>query len=857
MADFAISAVARKSQATANGSTTQFSFAFSVNVEADIAVFVNTTQKTISTHYTVSITANTGAGSITFTSGNTPGNGQIVTIMSKTALARASVYTSGGTINAAALEGDFDTNMMLFQQQDERLDRSLTAPVDDATSIDMNLPNKDARKGKVLGFNSTSGNPEATQQVTGAAVNVSAVSAGGSPTSSVSVSGGTATFAIGIPAGATGAQGNTGNTGNTGSQGPAGDNTVNVKDEGSALSTAASSLNFVGAGVVASGTGAEKTITITDNNTTYSVGDGGLTQNNFTNTLKSKLDGIEASATSNVTHSGEVTGSTSLTISDNVVDEANLKVSNSPTNGYTLTSQSGANGGLTWAPMTEAGSGEANQNAFSNVAVSGQNTVAADAAADTLNLAAGSNVSITTNASSDTVTIAATDTNTTYSVGDGGLTQNNFTNAFKTKLDGVASSANNYSHPSGAGNNHIPTGGSSNQVLTYSASGVAVWANAASGFTLPTSSSSTLGGVKVGTNLSINGSGVLSATDTNTTYSVQDGGLSEINFTSDDHTKLNGVEASANNYSHPNGNGNEHIPANGSAGQFLKYDHAGTAVWAADNNTTYSVGDGGLTTNDFTNSDHSKLNGIASGATAFTNSNAVSAVTAAHLDMGGKRVLFGNLYSAVSDLPSASTYHGMFAHVHATGLGYYAHAGAWVPLARSSDIPTVGDGGLTTNNFTDADHSKLNGIEASATADQTGAQIRAAVEAASDSNIFTDADHTKLNGIAASANNYSPPNHTGEITSSGDGATVIAGNVVDEANLKVSNGPVDGYMLTAQSGNTGGLTWAAQPSTSLPSLAGAGKVLTINAGNSASVWATPSGGGVSEDTVIALTIALG
>ena len=35
----------------------------------------------------------------------------------------------------------------------------------------------------------------------------------------------------------------------------------------------------------------------TDTNTTYSVGDGGLTQNNFTNTLKSKLDGIEASAT--------------------------------------------------------------------------------------------------------------------------------------------------------------------------------------------------------------------------------------------------------------------------------------------------------------------------------------------------------------------------------------------------------------------------------------------------------------------------------------------------------------------------------------------------------------------------------
>ena len=38
---------------------------------------------------------------------------------------------------------------------------------------------------------------------------------------------------------------------------------VTVEDEGSALSTTATTLNFVGGGVVASGTGAEKTITVT------------------------------------------------------------------------------------------------------------------------------------------------------------------------------------------------------------------------------------------------------------------------------------------------------------------------------------------------------------------------------------------------------------------------------------------------------------------------------------------------------------------------------------------------------------------------------------------------------------------
>ena len=74
---------------------------------------------------------------------------------------------------------------------------------------------------------------------------------------------------------------------------------------------------------------------------------------------------------------------------------------------------------------------------------------------------------------------------------------------------------------------------------------------------------------------------------------------------------------------------------------------------------------------------------------------------------------------------------------------------------------------------------------------------------------FANGDKTKLDSIAASANNYTHPNHSGEVTSTADGATVIADNVVDEANLKVSNSPTNGYALTAQSGASGGLTWAA------------------------------------------------
>ena len=42
-------------------------------------------------------------------------------------------------------------------------------------------------------------------------------------------------------------------------------------------------------------------------------------------------------------------------------------------------------------------------------------------------------------------------------------------------------------------------------------------------------------------------------------------------------------------------------------------------------------------------------------------------------------------------------------------------------------------------------------VEDGSTGDQTNAEIRTAVEAASDSNVFTDADHSKLDGIAAGA----------------------------------------------------------------------------------------------------------
>ena len=89
--------------------------------------------------------------------------------------------------------------------------------------------------------------------------------------------------------------------------------------------------------------------------TTFPSIDGAITA---TDTELNYVDGVTSaiqtqidSKTTNATHSGEVTGATALTIADNVVDEANLKVSNAPTNGYFLSAQSGDTGGMTWAEV--------------------------------------------------------------------------------------------------------------------------------------------------------------------------------------------------------------------------------------------------------------------------------------------------------------------------------------------------------------------------------------------------------------------------------------------------------------------------------------------------------------------------
>ena len=88
-------------------------------------------------------------------------------------------------------------------------------------------------------------------------------------------------------------------------------------------------------------------------------------------------------------------------------------------------------------------------------------------------------------------------------MGDGGLTQKNFTTALNTKLGAIEALAD------------------------------------------VTDTTNVVAALTAGTNVAIAANGTISSTDTNTTYSVGDGGLTQKNFTTTLNTKLVGIEALA------------------------------------------------------------------------------------------------------------------------------------------------------------------------------------------------------------------------------------------------------------------------------------------------------------------------
>ena len=146
----------------------------------------------------------------------------------------------------------------------------------------------------------------------------------------------------------------------------------------------------------------------------------------------------------------------------------------------------------------------------------------------------------------------------------------------------------------------------------------------------------------------------------------------------------------------------------------------------------------------------------------------------------------------------------------------------------NAQVRTAVEAASDSNVFTDADHSKLNGIEASATADQSNAEIKAAVEAASDSNTFTDADHTKLNGIAANATatNATDQNFTTALKNKLDGIETSA--TADQTSVSGNAGTA----TTLQTARTiGGVSFNGSANINLPGVNAAGTQNTTGRAN--------------------------
>ena len=92
----------------------------------------------------------------------------------------------------------------------------------------------------------------------------------------------------------------------------------------------------------------------------------------------------------------------------------------------------------------------------------------------------------------------------------------------------------------------------------------------------------------------------------------------------------------------------------------------------------------------------------------------ITDLTTTDLDMGGRRVLFANVYATQAEFPSAATYHGGIAHSHADAALFYAHASQWVKLADAEhghEIANVAglqaalDGKQPAGNYAEQNHS--------------------------------------------------------------------------------------------------------------------------------------------------------
>lgn len=176
-----VSAQTPVNSSTANGVTTVFPYQFKILRDADLEVLVDGVVKTLSTHYTVSGAGNNSGGDVTFLSA--PAADAIVVRRRNMQFLRAADYQYQGDLPNAVLNPDLDAPVMMAQQLQEQVNRSMRGPGGETWS---ELDAAADRLDKFVVFDATTGLPEmSTVTQTQVASAVAAAYAAGSTADAV------------------------------------------------------------------------------------------------------------------------------------------------------------------------------------------------------------------------------------------------------------------------------------------------------------------------------------------------------------------------------------------------------------------------------------------------------------------------------------------------------------------------------------------------------------------------------------------------------------------------------------------------------------------------------------------------
>jgi hypothetical protein len=105
-----------------------YTFAWPLWAKTDVKVYVGSTLKAVDSQYTVAFTVGGPGGTVTFTAGNVPAVGSIVTIMRELPNARTADFSITGTFRPQTLNSQLDQLTAQAQDLSSRVDRALIQP---------------------------------------------------------------------------------------------------------------------------------------------------------------------------------------------------------------------------------------------------------------------------------------------------------------------------------------------------------------------------------------------------------------------------------------------------------------------------------------------------------------------------------------------------------------------------------------------------------------------------------------------------------------------------------------------------------------------------------------------------------